>query len=534
MQSTFIKAIFCGVAIAFSPAASHAQSKPLRIGMTLSEIPLTTGQPDGGGEGYRFTGHTMYDALVNWKLDDPNIPPTLVPGLATEWSVDDKDKNRWTFKLRKGVKFHDGSDFNADAVIWNMEKIFNKAAPQFDVKQAAQVRSRLLSLKGYRKIDDYTVEITTLHVDSIFPYQVCQMFYSSPAQWEKVGRDWNKFAHQPSGTGPFRLERLVPRERAELVRNSSYWDPKRVAKSERLILMPIPEATTRASALLSGQVDLIEAPPPDLVPKLKSQGFQITTNRYPHYWPYYMSFREGSPWLDIRVRKAVNLAVDRDGIVKVLSGFALPAKGIVDTSSPWFGKPAFEPKYDPDTARKLLAEAGYSAQKPLALKVLVAPSGSGQMAPRRMNEYIQQNLKNVGINLELITVDWEQVRNCRRAGAGAPACHGVDGINNSHSTIDAHNAFIRVYSCQSIPPNGFNFMYYCDKTVEAMMDKALNTFDERQRDQILANVHSYLVTQAVDLWVVHDVAPRAMSAKVKGFVQVKNWYQDFTPVYVEN
>ncbi|MEA3157273.1 MAG: peptide/nickel transport system substrate-binding protein, partial [Betaproteobacteria bacterium] len=100
--------------------------------------------------------------------------------------------------------------------------------------------------------------------------------------------------------------------------------------------------------------------------------------------------------------------------------------------------------------------------------------------------------------------------------------------------IDAHNAFIRVYSCQSIPPNGFNFMYYCDKTVEAMMDKALNTFDDRQRDQILANVHSYLVTQAVDLWVVHDVAPRAMSAKVKGFVQVKNWYQDFTPVYVEN
>lgn len=536
MQSACIKVVVCCalLATALSPNASHAQSKPLRIGMTLSDIPLTTGQPDGGGEGYRYMGYTVYDALVNWKLDDPRIAPTLVPGLATEWNVDDKDKTRWTFKLRKGVKFHDGSEFNADAVIWNMEKIYNKAAPQFDPKQAAQVRSRLLSLKGYRKIDDYTVEITTHHPDSTFPYQIAQAFYSSPAQFEKLGRDWNKFAREPSGTGPFRLERLVPRERVELVRNSSYWDPKRVPKSERVILLPISEAMTRASALLSGQVDFIEAPPPDVIPRLRSQGFQITTNGYPHFWPYFMSFREGSPWVDIRVRKAVNLAVDRDGIVKLLGGFAIPAKGVVEPGNPWFGKPTFEVKYDPDTARKLLAEAGYSAQKPLTLKVLVAPSGSGQMVPRRMNEYIQQNLKNVGIHLELITVDWEQVRNCRRAGAGSPLCQGADGINNSHTTIDPHTAFARVYSCQSIPPNGFNFMHYCDKTLEAMMDKAHNTFDDRSRDRILASIHTHVVDQAIDLWVVHDVAPRAMSPKVKGFVQVKNWYQDFTPVYVEN
>ncbi|MEA3157933.1 MAG: peptide/nickel transport system substrate-binding protein, partial [Betaproteobacteria bacterium] len=517
-----------------TPTVLHAQSKPLRIGMTLSEIPLTTGQPDGGGEGYRYMGYTVYDALVNWKLDDARIAPTLAPGLATEWSVDEKEKTRWTFRLRHGVKFHDGSDFNADSVIWNMEKIYNKTAPQFDPKQAAQVRSRLLSLKGYRKIDDYTVEITTLAPDSTFPYQLAQMFYSSPAQFEKVGRDWSKFAQQPSGTGPFRLERLVPRERAELGRNSSYWNAQHVPKSERLILMPIPEATTRTSALLSGPVDFIEAPPPDMIPRLKSGGFQVTSNGYPHFWPYFMSFREGSPWLDIRVRKAVNLAIDRDAIVKLLGGYAIPAKGIVEPGNPWFGKPTFEVKYDPATARNLLAEAGYSTQKPLTLKVLAAPSGSGQMVPRRMNEYIQQNLKSVGINLELITVDWEQVRNCRRAGAGSPVCQGAQGINNSHTTIDPHTAFARVYSCDSVPPAGFNFGYYCDKTVEAMIHKALNTFDERLRDQILANLHSYIVDQAVDVWVVHDVAPRAMSAKVKGFVQVKNWYQDFTPVYVEN
>src|SRR5688572_23835178 len=164
MRFDYTKAAVCAL-LTLTPALALAQSKPLRIGMTLSDIPLTTGQPDGGGEGYRYMGYTVYDALVNWKLDDARIAPTLMPGLATEWSVDDKDKTKWTFRLRRGVKFHDGSDFNADAVIWNMEKIYNKAAPQFDPKQAAQVRSRLLSLKGYRKIDDYAVELTTTHPD---------------------------------------------------------------------------------------------------------------------------------------------------------------------------------------------------------------------------------------------------------------------------------------------------------------------------------------------------------------------------------
>ncbi len=517
-----------------APGAALAQSKPLRIGMTLSDIPTTSGQPNGGFEGYRMTGYTLYDALINWKLDDAKVSPTLMPGLATEWKVDEKDQTKWVFKLRKGVKFHDGSEFNADAVVWNFDKLFTKEAPQFDASQRAQVAGRILSIKGWRKVDDYTVELTTKTPDSTFPYQVSYVLYSSPAQWEKLGRDWKKFSAQPSGTGPFKLEKLVPRERAELVRNPAYWDPKRMAKSERLVLLPIPEATTRASALLSGQVDFIEAPPPDFVPRLKSSKMQITANVYPHFWPYFMSFREGSPWRDIRVRKAVNLAIDRAGVIKIIGGYAEPAKGIVDPGHVWFGKPSFDIKYDPNAARKLLAEAGYGPGKPLALKVMVAPSGSGQMLPKPMNEFIQQNLKAVGINLELITVDWETVRNCRRAGAGAPVCQGAHGINNSSGTVDPFSAFHRVYHTGSIPPNGFNFMHYSDPKADELMDRAGRMFDDAKRDALLAELHAYLVDQAVDVWVVHDVGPRAMSSKVKGFVQVKHWFQDLAPVYVEN
>ncbi len=86
------------------------------------------------------------------------------------------------------------------------------------------------------------------------------------------------------------------------------------------------------------------------------------------------------------------------------------------------------------------------------------------MLPKPMNEYIQQNLKKVGINLELVTVDWEKIRNCRRAGAGSPACLGTDGINNSYTTVDPYTAFARVYSSKALPPNGFNYMHYRTRT----------------------------------------------------------------------
>ncbi len=232
------------------------------------------------------------------------------------------------------------------------------------------------------------------------------------------------------------------------------------------------------------------------------------------------------------MRKAVNLAIDRDGIVKLLGGFAAPAAGAVDKSSPWFGSPKFQIKYDPAGARKLLAEAGYTKDKRLTLKVLVSPSGSGQTLPRPMNEYIQQNLKT-GINLELITADWEKLRDCRRAGAGSPVCQGAHGINNSSATNDPFSAFKRIYSSGAVPPNGFNYMHYMDPALDQMIEKAHNTFDERARDEWLARIHSYIVDQAVDVWVVHDVGPRAMSPKVKGWVQVKHWFQDLAPVYVQ-
>src|ERR1700724_4385083 len=107
----------------------------LRIGMTAADIPRTLGQPDQGVEGNRFPGLTMYDALTMWDLSSADKPSVVIPGLATAWAVDDADKKKWTFKLRPGVTFHDGSPFNADAVVWYVEQVLNKDALQFDASQ---------------------------------------------------------------------------------------------------------------------------------------------------------------------------------------------------------------------------------------------------------------------------------------------------------------------------------------------------------------------------------------------------------------
>ena len=121
----------------------------------------------------------------------------------------------------------------------------------------------------------------------------------------------------------------------------------------------MPDANTRVAALLSGQIDWVEAPPPDTVPRLKQQGMQVVSNVYPHVWPYWLSYTADFPFRDIRVRKAANLAIDREGLCQFLGGLAKPARGQVDVSHPSFGKPTFEIKYDPAAAKKLMAEAGY-------------------------------------------------------------------------------------------------------------------------------------------------------------------------------
>jgi peptide/nickel transport system substrate-binding protein len=516
-----------------SPPRANAQSTAgtLRVAMTAGDIPLTTGQPSQGAEGVRFMGITVYDGLTRWDLSRSDVAAKIVPDLAESWSISETDKKVWTFKLRRGVRFHDGSEFNADAVVWNLDKLVNRNAQQFDAAQAAQGGLYTGGIASWRKLDDNTVEITTKVVDAVLPYSLASVFMSSPAQYEKVGRDWKKFAEQPSGTGPWKLESVKPRERADLVRNPDHWDKARVPKCERLILFPIPDANTRVAALLSGHADWIEAPPPDAIQRLRQQKMQIVTNIYPHVWPYMLSFEQGSPFRDLRVRKAANMAIDRKGLVTLLGGLAAPARGMVDPGHPWFGNPKTDLSYNPDAARKILAEAGYSDKNPVKVKFVISASGSGQMQPLPMNEFIKENMRDVGIDVEFEVIDWEALRNRRRLGAAAPENRGSHGVNSSWAYWDPDIGLIGPAS-MIMKASGFNWGNYSNPKAEELAKAAKEEFDLQKQEKLLVQLHEIMVDDAIWVWAVHDLNPRALAPAVKGFVQAQSWLQDLTTVTV--
>src|SRR3978361_92995 len=227
-------------------AGARAESV-VSVGMTAGDIPATTGNPDQGFEGFRFVGFNLYDGLALWNLSQRDKPSDIKPGLATDWQVDPNNHRRWIFKLRQGVKWHDGCPFTADDVVWNFGRVTNKDAPQFLTQQMALSRTYVTNFESIEKVDDYTIAITTKVVESLFPYSMSYLLMVSRCRAEALKYDWAAYANNPSGTGPYRFDRMVAHERLELVPNKDYWDPKRVPKHDRLGLIPMPDGTTPAA-----------------------------------------------------------------------------------------------------------------------------------------------------------------------------------------------------------------------------------------------------------------------------------------------
>ena len=544
-RAALIALLALGSAAAWPRVASS--ETVLRIGMTAADIPRTLGQPDQGFEGNRFTGLTMYDALTGWDLSSADKASTVIPGLATEWKVDDADKTKWVFKLRPGVTFHDGTPFNADAVVWNVEKVLKQDAPQFDASQVGVTASRMPTLASAKKIDDMTVELTTKEPDSFLPINLTNLFMASPTKWQHFydkaeGADakaksqaaWTAFAKDAAGTGPWKMASFTPRERLELVKNANYWDKARVPKVDKMVLLPMPEANARTAALLSGQVDWVEAPAPDALPELKQRGFKLYANEQPHVWPWQFSRVEGSPWNDIRVRKAANLCIDREGLKDgLLAGLMVPATGTFEPGHPWRGKPSFEIKYDKAAAQKLMQEAGFGPNKKLVVKTQTSASGSGQMQPLPMNEFAQQSLKQCYFDVQFDVIEWNTLFTNWRKGAKDPSANGANAVNISFAAMDPFFAMVRFVSTKTVPPVSNNWGYYGNAEVDKLVADARTSFDDKARDAALAKLHTYIVDDAPFVWIAHDVGPRAMSAKVKNVVQPKSWFIDIATMSMD-
>jgi peptide/nickel transport system substrate-binding protein len=523
-----------GLAAAALLASPAAAQGTLRIAMTASDVPTTTGVPNNGFEGVRFLGYTAFDALVNWDLTKADSVAQIKPGLAESWTQNPSDPLKWTFKLRQGVSFHDATPFNADAVVWNFDRSFKQDSKQFDAQGSAINRGRptYIADGGYKKVDDFTIEFTTTRPVSYFPHVLTTIFHVSPAAFEKAG-NWAEFAKAPAGTGPYKIENFKPRISVELAKNASYWDKDRISKLDRIVLFPMPEASTRLAALRSGQVDWIEVPPPDAIDSLKKANFEVVSNSYPHVWPWVLNLgREDSPFRDVRVRQALNYCVDRNGLVSLLSGMAEPSVGFFKKSDPLFGKPKHEYSFNPAKSKELLAAAGYSATKPAKAKIMISTSGSGQMLPLPMNEFLQQSMKECGFDISFEVVEWGAMLVAFRNEPKAQQALNSDGMNISLVSSDV-SMMVRWFYGANATPKGSNWGHWTNPEFDATLAKMEAAKDQAEFRAHMTRMHEMLVDEAPWLWIVHDLNPRAMSKKVKGFVSAQSWFQDLTRVTLQ-
>jgi peptide/nickel transport system substrate-binding protein len=509
--------------------AAAAPAQVLRVAMTASDLPTVTGIPNNGGEGYRFLGFPAYDGLVNWDYSHINETADAIPGLFESWTVDAESPTRWIFSLRQGVMFHDGSPLMMDDIVWNLRRVWDRESPQYDAPAAPIVRATVTMLDRWQKIDETRIAIYTKAPFSFFHYLLTVVLIVSPRQWEKMGRSWVGFAKEPAGTGPFKIARVVPGQYAELTRNENYWNKARVPKLERMVVYPMSEPTTRLAALRSGQVDWIEVPPPDAIPSLRAAGFEISLWPYPHTYPYVLNCAPGLVFSDVRVRQAMNFAIDRDGLCGMLNGTAKPAYGFYPPEHPVFGQPNLRYGHDPKRARELLRQAGYGPDRHAKAKIMISTSGSGQMVPIQINEFLQQNFTAVGIDVEFDVVEWGMMIMARRSPPSQQTSHGVDGINNSLGFTDPSTLY-RLFASASFPPASTNWGHFNNARFDELVTRAQSTFDEGERMKLLAEAHAIVVDEAAWLFICHDLNPRAMSKRVRNFRPAQSWSQDFTQI----
>jgi peptide/nickel transport system substrate-binding protein len=488
--------------------------------MTAGDIPPLDTIMSGaqGYEGDRFVGNQLYDGLTKFDLKQGTEVPKVIGDLATDWTADASAKV-WTFNLRSGVTFHDGTPFNADAVVFNFDRYTNKSSQYFDATLSALAGLSLASVASYRKVSDLQFEITTSAPDAHLPSDMATLYLASPTAVQKYGNDG--FGAHPTGTGPFMFDSIVQGQQLTLVPNKNYWAG--APKLDKLVLKPIPDATARIAALRSGQVNWIEYPTPDDIDSLKSGGFQILTNSYDHIWPWIFDTSK-PPWNDVRVRQAANFAINREAMsTDLLHGTADPAYQLIPKANAAYSAANDYYKYDPDKAKELLKEAG--VPDGFTATVSYPTSGSGNMIPGPMNEELQQELAAVGIKIQLQPLEWASMLTEFQTGK----MPGGASATNISLTFQSEAIMALLFTSKS----PLNVSQYSNPDVDKLLASAASVVDPAARAQVYEQASALITKDAPWLYVVNDRNPRALAPSVKGFIEPKSWFIDLTTVFVK-
>ncbi len=343
-------------------------------------------------------GIQVLENLVIFGKDSMDVEPQL----AESWSVSE-DGLTWTFKLRKGVTFHDGEPFNAQAVYDSFARIIDENHPLHGYGKWRYLSLSLKPVTAINVVDDFTIQLVT--EKPYAPLLNNLALWLCPILSPKAMHEYkDQIGQNPVGTGPFKFVKWVKDDQIVFERNDDYWGEK--AKVKQIVLKSIPEPSARLMALQSGAVDIADDLDPDSI-KLVEKNSDLAIIKRPSVNVGYLALNTQKPYLkDPKVRIGLSHAIDKNTIIQaIFQGMAIPAKNPFPPSI-WGYNDAIEPyEYDPAKATKMLKEAGFDFTRELELWAM--PVSRAYMPdPVKTAELIQAYLAAAGVKAKIVRMDW--------------------------------------------------------------------------------------------------------------------------------
>ena len=510
-------AVLCAVALPALLALTPVAAKTL--------VYCSEGSPENFYPGINTTG-TSFDAnsqIYGRIVDFERGGTTVVPGLAEKWTVS-KDGLEYTFFLRKGVKWHSNKnfkpsrDFNADDFMFAIERQWKEADPYFKVTSSNHSYFNDMGmpklLKSVDKVDEYTVKITLNKPEAPFLSNLA-MEYAGIQSKEyaiamlKAGTP-EKIDQEPLGTGPFML---VQYQKDAIIRYKAfpeYWGGK--AKIDDLIFSITPDASVRWAKLQKGECHVMPYPNPADLPAIRKDP-NVVVMEQPGLNVGYLAYNTTKkPFDDVRVRKAVNMAIDKKAIVDaVYLGTGVPATNPIPPTQWSYNKAIKDDAFNPAEAKKLLAAAGLPNGFTTDLWAMPVQRPYNPNA-KRIAELMQADLAKVGIKAEIKSFEWGEYRKRMQAGEHQMGMLGWTGDNG-----DPDNFLHTLLGCDSAKAGGSNVAKFCYQPFEEIVQKAKVVSNPAERTKLYEKAQVIFKEQAPWFTIAHAVQLKPVRKEVIDF-----------------
>lgn len=482
------------------------------------------------GESLKVT-RQIYDTLVDYKDENTEI----IPGLADSWESS-ADGLSWTFKLKKGIKFHDGTPFNAEAVVFNFERWMDKSNPYHKGGEFPYYAYMFGGFKGDKghviksvtAVDESTVKIDLNAPQGPFLNNLAMPSFgiASPTA---VKADPVKFNQNPVGTGPFKFVEWKKNETVTLVKNPDYY-VKGLPKMDKLIFKSIPDNAARFTALRSGDIDMMDGLNPDDA-KVVEQDKKLKLHKRLGMNVGYLAFNVSKKPLDNpKVRQAINYATNKPGLIKsFFADLAVPAVNPMPEVLWGFNKNVKDYEYNIEKAKQLLAEAGYPNGFEIEFYAMTEPRPYMPNG-KKIAEFMQEDLAKIGIKTKIVTYDWQTYKDRLGKGEHTMALFGWTGDNGDPDNF----LYVLLDKDNTRTPDAGNISFYKNDELHNILIQAQQSTDQAKRSELYMKAQEIIKQDAPWVPLVHATVPEAARADLNGWIPHPTGSEELSKVSIGN